>query len=520
MEFAARDIRQEEQKEDHETHNRRGEGGGGFHPKHVMGMPIPPTHPYSHPSKVRKGISNFSIVNINKDRNNKVILDFQDQREHKVVASPQESSHSAGATSKDSEGLEHSLSYSEALKSNREGKGTKESSGTSRQDSAERPDSVSQGDIVTLKELQVIPVKNQATIVPYKNKVNHNLKVHVARCDDWKFSNEKFTRAGYGPPHPEAITEKMLLPRVFRVRTWKGPRLRLEPYHPETTEDFRDVRIPKDFSFRYEGLDEHFALMSTYGISLPIVKIGYVGDSTMIRLRVALKSWEKSHRKTYGALRFAEEEATHMKRGGALYELTDKRLDEQFKRSDIVIIKTQIDLMEAWYRTSETEVEREAIESAVKDIAYLIRAIREMNSTASILVLGMNPVHAHFPEKNLPTVARVDPTAVEFASRADEVLEDMARTFYDCSYMSVVRKLKYWNLCDKIYTNGPHLGSLANMIMAREVYVRLHEIVGHRISNEMDARVPPFRTGRRGEVLKQPLTRSQENYIKTFCPLN
>ncbi len=149
-----------------------------------------------------------------------------------------------------------------------------------------------------------------------------------------------------------------------------------------------------------------------------------------------------------------------MKGGAALYELTDKRLDEQFKRSDIVIIKTQIDLMEAWYRTTETECEREAIECVVKDISYLIAAIRERNSTASILVLGMNPVHAHFSERVLPTVARVDPRAVEFAARADEILEDMVQAHYDCSYMSVFRRLKYWNLCEKIYMNGPNMGPI------------------------------------------------------------
>ncbi len=291
-------------------------------------------------------------------------------------------------------------------------------------------------------------------------------------------------------------------------------------YNTNTNAEFWDIRVPKEFSFRYEGLDRYFAMMSEYNISLPIVKVGYVGDRTMIWLRVFLKSWEKSHKKTFGALRFAEEEATPKKRGAALYELTDKRLDEQFKRSDIVIIKTQIDLMEAWYWTMDTECESEAIECVVKDIAYLIEAIRELNSTAAIVVLGMNPVHAEFSERVLTKVAGIDPTAVEFAARSDEIIEDMVRTQYDCSFMSVVKRLKYWNLCEQIYMNGPHMGPIANMIMAREIYVRMQEIVEYRVTNNIDIRVPPFQVCRRREMVKQPLTKSQENYIKIFCPLN
>ncbi len=117
-------------------------------------------------------------------------------------------------------------------------------------------------------------------------------------------------------------------------------------------------------------------------------------------------------------------------------------------------------------------------------------------------------------------VTRVVSKGAEFAARADKILEDMIRTQYDCSFLSMVRPLKEWKLYEKPYYARPHMGPIANMIISREVYVRMHEIVAYKVKNDMDIRIPPFSMNRRGGVARQPLRRSQENYLKTYKTLN
>ncbi len=492
---------------------------GGYIPGPDTGGPTDRGQPYVHRGRGYEGTKDDNIGARQSNIYNKNVTGFQVHDEQWMDTSPHENKTSENINVHVSDELrtEATTSYAEITGNVRGHRNSGTSTpGTSRRETAESPGLRPYRNYVTLKQLNVVPNKNKSPLVTYINSADRDLGVQVLRCDDWKYNTEKFRRAGHGIPHPDAKTECIVAPRVFRVTTWKGSRLRLEPYRPDPPDDFQEVRIPENFSFRYEGLDKYFAILYRRQIELPIIKIGYMGDSTMISLRVWLKSWEKSHRKTYGALRFAEEEAHHLRGGAALHELTDKRLDEQFKRSDVVVIKTQVDFMEAWYRMSGHENEREAIESVVADIKYLIDALREMNSTVSIVVLGMNPVNAKFPEKKLPTVATVDSTAVEFAARADGILDDMIRGEYDCCFMSVVNILKEWGVCEKPFMKGPHMGAVPNMVVSREIYVRLHEIVTYRILNDMEIRIPSFRLNDRG----RPLSHSQKKYLELFNSLN
>ncbi len=75
--------------------------------------------------------------------------------------------------------------------------------------------------------------------------------------------------------------------------------------------------------------------------------------------------------------------------------------------------------------------------------------------------------------------------------------------------MSVVEGLKEVNLCEKPYMKGAHMGPLANMIISRNLYKKIHEIVVQRVQNGMEIRVPPFKNY---QVRERRLDANQTRY--------
>ncbi len=64
-----------------------------------------------------------------------------------------------------------------------------------------------------------------------------------------------------------------------------------------------------------------------------------------------------------------------------VHDLTDFRMENQFRKVDVVIIKIQMGFFEAWHYLAETNYEGEAISCIIRDYRHLITSIREINNT-------------------------------------------------------------------------------------------------------------------------------------------
>ncbi len=195
-----------------------------------------------------------------------------------------------------------------------------------RQIAAEPPTSSTYRPIIDVRDYGIVPVKNEASLVDYVNEADRNLNVQVMRCKDWTEPLERTGRMGHGVPHPEPVRTAVVTKSAWRVNTWKGSRLKnMEPYYADPPEDYVQVNIPRTFSFRWSQLDQYFAFLTHMKNELQSVRMGYVGDSTMVRLRHWLKCWPTSHRNTVGAIQFSADEAQHLKSGTSQEHLNISR---------------------------------------------------------------------------------------------------------------------------------------------------------------------------------------------------
>ncbi len=112
-----------------------------------------------------------------------------------------------------------------------------------------------------------------------------------------------------------------------------------------------------------------------------------------------------------------------------------------------MVIKTQVDFFEAWQYLAETPYEGEAISCIIRDFRNLINAVREINNTASIILIGMNPVTVRTPVRD---DLKKDVMAMNFAVILDNYLRDLVETIYDSPYLSVVDLAKGYNICDRV----------------------------------------------------------------------
>ncbi len=370
---------------------------------------------------------------------------------------------------------------------------------------------------VNLDNMLMVADKTHAHEKAYFNSVDEGHTVNITRCNDWKatpYTDLRFGNMGRKHCDPEVI--EIMHPDAHRIKTWKGPRIRTSPFHPRRIEEFKHVPVPYNFSFRYLGLDEYLSEIKNAGVSWPIVEMGYIGDSTIIRLRQWTQCWSTSHRNTEGAIRFAPNEAHHFAPSKNLYALTDFQLESQFKECDIIVIKPQIDLFETWFYLSNTIHERESLESIILDIRYLIEMIRAKNATASIIVVGMNPVN--IPGK-LPARLEKDVMAVDFSVKVDILLQDMVNDKYDCSLISVVNQCLLAGICEKPFFDTLHMGPMVNMVISREIYTQIHNISLCRIRKGLPVNVPPFRTPVQGAPLSSimdSLDNDQKKYIEIY----
>ncbi|MCP3661048.1 MAG: hypothetical protein GY696_00905 [Gammaproteobacteria bacterium] len=196
--------------------------------------------------------------------------------------------------------------------------------------------------------------------------------------------------------------------------------------------------------------------------------------------------------------------------------MTDYDLENQFKECDIVVIKPQIDFFETWFFLSNTEHERESLESIILDLRYLIEMIRLKNTTASIIIIGMNPVNVSGP---LPERLGNDVMATDFAAKVDVLLQDMVNDKYDCSFISVVNQCLLAGLCEKPFFDTLHMGPMVNMIISREIYTQIHNITLCRIQKGLPVNVPPFKHPGQGNSIRSimdSLDLQQKRYIEIY----
>ncbi|MCP3668473.1 MAG: hypothetical protein GY696_39315, partial [Gammaproteobacteria bacterium] len=218
------------------------------------------------------------------------------------------------------------------------------------------------------KSMDIVTTKDKSRLIPHINSVDDELTVNVARCDDWTQKIDKSTlRCGRFRQHVDIKPLTKIMNECFIAMTWKGKRIITPEYRAERPLNFRNVALPKNFCFRYTGLDRFFAELFGYGLFEPCINMGYIGDSTMIKIRQWLMCWEQSHNCTDGAVRFSDPDAQHLRPGIKLYDLTDFKLEDQFRKADVVIIKTQVDFVETWHYLAGTDHEGEAISCIIRD---------------------------------------------------------------------------------------------------------------------------------------------------------
>ncbi|MCP3661994.1 MAG: hypothetical protein GY696_05770 [Gammaproteobacteria bacterium] len=300
----------------------------------------------------------------------------------------------------------------------------------------------------------------------YQNTYDLSHAVNVDRCTQWKGEMERDDRTGVGQPHKSAVPKEKLIKGAVRVTTWKGDRVQAHPHYPRRPDNYEHIFVPANFSFRYKGLDQYMAELCEMGNYSPEIMVGYIGDSTIAKLRQWLLCWETSHRPTQGAIKFMRDDARHFKSGRNLYGLTDFELEHDFEGCDIVVIKTQIDLYEAWYYFAGTDYELDAATSIILDLQYLIDMVRRRNNTTHIIVLGMNPINIRLP---VPQNVENDVKAVDFATKMDVLIKDLVRSKYDCSFMSIIDSCMTAEICERPFFDTLHMGPIVNMVISRDI---------------------------------------------------
>ncbi len=346
---------------------------------------------------------------------------------------------------------------------------------------------------VDLGKMLIVETDSTSTLIGYDNAFDPTMQmIKIQRTDQWKQPMDRdFRISGTTKLNTDPIPQRKLTKNVIEVDTFKGIRYMSEVCIAQKPINFANIAIPKYFSFRYEGLDEFFTEFEGEQILETTLSIGYIGDSTMAKLRQWLVCWQEAHQRNPAAIKFtdSESDAQHLKSGIKLYDLTNHKLEDRFRKVDIVIIKTQIDFFETWYYLEGTEFEGEAIKHIICDIRYIIMRIREINNTASIIILGMNPVNIKLP---VPENVRDDHMALDFVLKTDALLTDMVADQYDCSFLSIYNITQNVDLCKKPFFDTLHMGPVVNMVVARDIYAQIHNIALQRMRGAFQYTSPHF----------------------------
>ncbi len=377
---------------------------------------------------------------------------------------------------------------------------------------------------VNLEKMQIVESDSTSPLIGYKNTFDPCMPIiKIQRTDQWKQPMDReFRIRRFHKQNLEPIPKRKITKNVIEIDTWKGLRFQTEELRAERPVNFRNIAIPNHFSFRYEGLDEMFAELENEKLTEITLRIGYIGDSTMGKLRQWLICWQEAHQRTPAAIKFTDPttDAQHLSSGIKLYDLTDRKLEDRFRKVDVVIIKTQVDFFEAWYYLEGTQFEGEAITHIICDFKHIIEQIREINNTASIIVVGMNPVNTKLP---VPDNVKDDYMGLNFVLKTDSLLKDMVEDHYDCSFLSIYGITQNVDLCQKPCFDTLHMGPMVNMVVARDIYAQIHNIMIQRMRSGIPITVPAFMTTYRGlpiPKVEETLTEEQRVYAKSYSLLN
>ncbi|MCP3661700.1 MAG: hypothetical protein GY696_04265, partial [Gammaproteobacteria bacterium] len=160
---------------------------------------------------------------------------------------------------------------------------------------------------ISPEKLEITITRDKSELIAYQNVIDDKLTVNVTKCDKWTQKQDKSKiRCGRLRQHPDATPMEKITKECFTAMTWKGKRIVTSEYRAERPLNFSNVPIPRNFTFRYKQLDKYIAELFHEGLYEPCIKLGFIGDSTMIKIRTWLQCWDQSHNCTEGVVRFSD----------------------------------------------------------------------------------------------------------------------------------------------------------------------------------------------------------------------
>lgn len=347
---------------------------------------------------------------------------------------------------------------------------------------------------------------------PGKNTAPDPIKIRFV--PDMFRKDDTYPRGGclvgaVGKDSKASETDKRRGQFFFPLDTPRGKRI--TPRCPYVAQEFEGTPppwIPSGLVLRDHRLDQLIATIFRILGRQPKIGTGFMGDSTMMGLAKPIKSWLKAICDNPGAPIVIEDETQwHAKNGADMDTLCKYGLSLGFGRSNIVVIKVQINPMEVWASgTDDNELSEEALEGCGEDVSYIMTRVRNCSPQATFVVIGVNPIWSRLTTPN-PRVAETDPYGIEFCKRADKVLRDICSRWFQAYFVSAVEasgSLRQDGTMDHSksivqdfrFYRGCHMTQPVKLLVAREVAMTIMTAVKEAVERGIWTDTPcDFRVG-------------------------
>ena len=170
--------------------------------------------------------------------------------------------------------------------------------------------------------------------------------------------------------------------------------------------------------------------------------------------------------------------------GGTTRDCLDHVDKVQLGRYNVVVLKLQNDLLNIFgnnYAEGNRPPEEETLDIQAF-FKYLNDFIYEMRAKwigQLIVIIGMNPIcgPSRIPEKHV-----ADPCALQFSRAMDYHFRMVVRNHAECRYISVadIFQKNHWILDPLAVCKGPHLSTLPNVLIGREIRNTLLKLYAER----------------------------------------
>ncbi len=321
------------------------------------------------------------------------------------------------------------------------------------------------------------------TAMKFQNSVDSEQTVNIIKTYEYKERYQPPEQLGKGRSRRQPLEIKdITVPetRFGKYDTWRGDRYMAKNKTISKAPATRNARIsvPDKIILRTEMTDIYFAklLLKLGRYQHQVLAMGHYGDSTVLALGHYVQAWIKANENTCAAPKNNAMPVLHAKPGLSTCRLLARTPVDEFKQVNCCVVKLQINFGEIWAQGPvNAEFDVKVLDGLFYDYNYIITDLRNHNNTMMIIVVGPNPINSSTTIE--PSRAK-DPFAYQLCQKVDSFCKNLSLGKHEVKYISVIEATKNANK-PEMY-NGLHPGPMANLLIAREVYVQILDLLTTR----------------------------------------